>query len=58
MKVYLIGWGLIVVAVLLSLNTHGGQDIKPESWASWILYTIGLVLVATPRKYKMFENDS
>lgn len=58
MKVYLIGWGLVIVAILLSLTTQAGQDTEIEIYASWILYTIGLVLAAAPRKQKMFENIS
>ncbi|MCK5885253.1 MULTISPECIES: hypothetical protein [Alcanivorax] len=56
MKVYLIGWGLIVVAVALSLGTLEGKEVEIETYASWILYTVGLVLVSAPRKHKMFEN--
>lgn len=53
---YLIGWGLIVVAVALSLGTLEGKEVEIETYASWILYTVGLVLVSAPRKHKMFEN--
>lgn len=58
MKVYLVGWGLIIVAILISLTTQAGQEAEIETYASWILYTIGVVLVAAPRKHKMFRNIS
>lgn len=56
MKVYLIGWGFIVVAIALSLSTLEGKEVEIEIYASWILYTVGLALVSAPRKHKMFEN--
>ncbi|MBD3642647.1 MAG: hypothetical protein V7688_04500 [Alcanivorax jadensis] len=58
MKVYLIGWGLIAMAMLVSLTTKAGQEAEIETYGIWILYTVGLVLVATTRKYKIFENIS
>jgi uncharacterized membrane protein YczE len=58
MKVYSIGWALIIVAILISMTTKIGQEAETEIYASWIIYTVGVVLVAAPRKHKMFQNIS
>lgn len=56
MKVYLFGWGLVICAIALSMASIDSKNVEIEIYASWILYTIGLVLISGPRKHKMFEN--
>ncbi len=45
MKVHVIGWVQVIVSFLIALTTFQGGNMGIEIFASWVLYTTGMVLV-------------